>query len=281
MSMNVNENGVPQLNVPLDLSTLSDTELQNEAAVIAKATPFFTEDQIVDQLTFLKENGIALEQKNIDNLVAGNPILTPPDIADYIFSAAALDSVDGPNYWLSPTPLVAFVVIYLNLQAELSKMKVVEAQMLADSIALSAELAKETAEIIIKVAEAERAMHIASAVAGAITAVASIASFARASKLRSQGADEGTIMANTQLIGQGGSALGTIMEKAMHAQYTLVKGQEEALKTLVESTTRIAQRRLESASDTYKAIEEVMQQFLQNLQKLIDENLKAHGFQVH
>lgn len=281
MDMNVNAEGIPQLNVPLDLSTLSEAELQSHAATIAKVAPYFTEDEIVDQLTFLKEHGIALEQKNIDNLIAGEPVLTPPEVADFVFSSIELDGVDGPNYWLSPSPLVAFVTTYLALQDALSDMKVVEAQMLADSLALSWELAKETADMIIKIAEAERNMHIASAVAGAITAVFSVASFARAVKMRKQGANEGEIMASSQMIGQGGAALGTIMEKSVHAHFTMIKGMAESVKTLIEATTRIAQRRMESASDTYKAIEEVMQQFLQNLQKLIDENLKAHGFQVH
>ena len=282
MSMNTNVNsGLPQLNAPLDLTALTDQQLQDEAAALAKTTPYFTQDQIMDQLTFLKEHGISLEQNNIDNLVAGNPILTAPDIEQTVFPQTLATGTTG-NYWLSPNPLVTFMITYLSLLSELQREKLSEAKLMVQSIQMSYDLAKDSADLTIKSANAERDMDIAAAVAGAITVVASVASFAKASSLRKSGdADEGTITAWTQLIGQGGSALGTIMEKSVDAQQALVKGEAEAEKILVDCITKIVQRRMDSAVDTYKAIDDMMSQFLQNLQKMIDENFKAHGFQVH
>ncbi len=55
----------------------------------------------------------------------------------------------------------------------------------------------------------------------------------------------------------------------------------EATKTLTENALKVAERRLSSASDAYKTADEMITQILQNLQKVIDEAYKAHGWSTH
>jgi hypothetical protein len=182
--------------------------------------------------------------------------------------------------------MATFTVIYLELAAVLSQAKLEEGMIAADSVILMAQLAEEIADLIIELGEAERDAYIVSACMALASGVTQIAGgFAAIKMSRVQGehgmtTDSGLLSTRTMQV-QGISKLfdaGDAISKAIHA---MKKAELDALKTITENMLKAMERRASGATEEYKANNDMLTQVLQNLQKIIDEAYKAHGWQVH
>lgn len=286
----------PLLNTPIDFSSLDQTKIQQKATQLAKNSPL-AQDTIEKFLTHLVKNGGELGSSELDALEADNPILVFSDTSTS--NAAKMQKVIDANPWFSPNPLVAFMINFMELLVEMMKIKLVEAiEVLAPAINMIMKMAKDIAHLIKDIAHKEMAMHIAAAVAAGVTATASVLSVAysigeiSSAKTEVMGGPEGKtptkelsvaegmrIAGYTQAIQQMGSAVGKITEESTAAAMKMQKAPLEALKTIIEHALKIiGDRRMNSAIDAYKEADSIVSQLLQNLQKIIDENIRAHGF---
>ncbi len=256
---------------PIDLSTMNQSEKQNLAETMVSNNPDLTMDQAVDMLTYVESMGVNLDQSHIDNLQTGNPILVPPAVVDAVVSEV-LSNIEG-NAWFSPNPFATITICMLELQAELSKIKLEEGMIQSVMINTTLDMAKDLADTIKDIHHNEAMMHIAAAVAAGIGGIANAIGGAGSIKTGNMG---------YQALGQGIGQIATMGEKIVAAILTLDKAQLEYSKTIIENAMRILQDRgMSSASEAQRAADEMISQILQKLDKIIDEAYRAHGFQVH
>lgn len=274
----------PVLSAPIDLSQVSHSEIEQAADTLIQEGSPFTKDELISQLTYMKDHGITLQQKNIDNVLSGDPILSSPEILT--IGLDELNEIVAANPWMEANPFATFVINFLELSALMSKIKLDEALThIAGSINMIMSMAQDQAELIMDSAEAEAMMHFASAAAaaagGAFMAASGGIGLAKLKGKNVSQAQITRVQSFNMIVGQAMPQFMTSFEKVVHGVGTLHKGAIDAFKTIIENALKIEERRLNSAIDSYKAADDQIREILQTLGKIIDEAYKAHGFQVH
>lgn len=82
----------------------------------------------------------------------------------------------GGNPWLSGNVYVVFLMCFMVLQRTLMQSKVIEGNIELSSMHLTYQLAKETADMIMKIAEMNRMLHIAQAAMAAVSLAVTVGS---------------------------------------------------------------------------------------------------------
>lgn len=232
-------------------------------------------DELVSYVTSQFQGIVSqYEQRVLDHMTGSNPVLNFPETAKGADIAQIQRGMDNP--WFKANPYATFFSLFLDLSAEMSKIKMNEGMMMAHFTDLVLSMSKDQAEIVKEIHETEAMMHIAAAVANAVGGVACIGGgYMGITRFQTTG------MAWTT-VGQGIGQLTTAAEKAIDAVFTFHRAELEYMKTINENAMRVLQDRgITAAVDAFKAGDEVISQVLQALNKMIDEAFKAHGFQIH
>lgn len=272
--MGIGDVGKVPLQAPIDLSNVSNTQIDQAAQQIDQAGSPFTKDQIAGALLYLKNQGVDLSQNAVARLMAGEPVIPPPNPE----AANAMKDVSGTmglNSWLKPNPIATLSVLMLELAFVLSQTKLEEGQRAADYIVKSFDLAKEISQFIKDIGQKEYEMALASGISTIVGGALSIG-FAGVA-LKKGGPNSHAI---TQ-IGQGLSQIASGSGEVAKGTIGLQKSNLEAQKNLTEQMKQQTEQLMQKASEEYKNMGDLINQVLQNLQKIVDEAYRAHGFQVH
>lgn len=259
---------------PIDFNLLNQAgnTTEQKADMIAASYPELSRDEIMSYVQFYDSLGVPIGQNAIDNLVAGNPALGDPAVITAVTSEV-VQSLENP--WFAPNPFATFFILFMELQAELTKIKIEEGMLTGEMINMSLDTSKDLAGITKAIYEKQAEMAIVSAICtgigGAFSAVMGGVGLAKPGQAMSWGA-----------IGGGGQAIMGSIDKFI--QSGLLKDQAllEWSKTIVEAALKVIQDRgISSPAEAQRAADEMISQILQKLDKIIDEAYRAHGFQVH
>ncbi len=192
----------PSLTTPLDLTQLSDTEIEKKAEKYADYSKF-SKDHIESYLKLLRAGDIELTQTHLDRLLAGKPILTPSNV-DFdslrgTFITMQKEATSGKtNTWFAGHHLVSFAINMTEMTMVLRDMRSMEAEMSAVMTVHMMALAKSLGALQKAISQAEAWKHIANAVAagtaliGAVVSASLTAKAARTSKRYKMGEKHAT-----------------------------------------------------------------------------------------
>lgn len=257
------------------------TEQQIEA--FQTAYPDMPKDEIVAFVNFYQGvMQLDTSKLNFDTVTPNDPQLNSPK---GLSGTAGTENTSGTsgnfkeNPWLSANPFATFFTIFLELQAELTKIKVAEGMMEGQIMMDSLSMAKDLAKVVKDLKKEEMLMNIASAITSGLGAVFSIvistAGFANKGP-------NGEFNQGYSLFGQGTQSAVNMAEKTLHAIINAKQAELEFTKTIMESCLRLLQDRgISTHTEAQKTADEMISQLLQKLDKIIDEEMRAHGFQVH
>jgi hypothetical protein len=259
------------LTPPLNFEELNKSSVEQQADAIVEAYPELSRDEVISYVQYYNSIGVDLNQNAINNLLAGDPVLADPAVVNTVMSTI-IESKNG-NPWLNANPFATFFILFLELQSELSKIKVAEGMTQATMINLTLDMSKDLAGIIKQIYENEAhqlmVAAICAGVGGGLSAIGG-------------GFSIGTGNMGWQAMGQGMGQIVTMAEKLVASDIALQRASLEFFKTIIENAMKVLQDRgMGSASESQRTADEMISQILQKLDKIIDEAYKAHGFQVH
>lgn len=273
------------LNLNMDLpppsffEELNQQTTQQQINTLSVAYPELSQDEIVAYVEFYSDLGIPFNTDALQNLLAGDPILTEPRAANTALNEIVAST---KNIWFSPNPFATFFILFLELQAKLTEIKVAEAEVMSTMINLTLDMAEDLAGIIHEIYENEAWKAIASGICNFIGGLAS-AGFGAAGLSKIGGGAAG--IAQAQSLGAIGGGIGQIssaIDKFVTAHFDFRRADLEYSKTIIENALKVLQDRgMASASEAQRTADELIAQILQKLDKIIDEAYRAHGFQVH
>ncbi|CCB92074.1 putative uncharacterized protein [Waddlia chondrophila 2032/99] len=273
------------LNLNMDLpppsffEELNQQTTQQQINTLSVAYPELSQDEIVAYVEFYSDLGIPFNTDALQNLLAGDPILTEPRAANTALNEIVAST---KNIWFSPNPFATFFILFLELQAKLTEIKVAEAEVMSTMINLTLDMAEDLAGIIHEIYENEAKKAIVSGVMNLVGGLAS-AGFGAAGLSKIGGGAAG--IAQAQSLGAIGGGIGQIssaIDKFVTAGFDFRRADLEYSKTIIENALKVLQDRgMASASEAQRTADELIAQILQKLDKIIDEAYRAHGFQVH
>lgn len=196
----------------------------------------------------------------------------------------------GGNPWLSGNVYVVFLMCFMELQRTLMKSKVVEGNIELSSMHLTYQLAKETADMIMKIAEMNRMLHIAQAAMAAVSLAVSVGSaafglsgmgfsplkgmkgtFGISSKTGYfQNPTQAGRMELSMTLSALGSGLDKMVTSAMQAALDVPIAEKEGAKEMLQAIRTLIQRQMEKAGEAFKNHEESIRDLLQTLDKIRD-----------
>ncbi|ADI38954.1 hypothetical protein [Waddlia chondrophila] len=273
------------LNLNMDLpppsffEELNQQTTQQQINTLSVAYPELSQDEIVAYVEFYSDLGIPFNTDALQNLLASDPILTEPRAANTALNEIVAST---KNIWFSPNPFATFFILFLELQAKLTEIKVAEAEVMSTMINLTLDMAEDLAGIIHEIYENEAWKAIASGICNFIGGLASVG-FGIAGLSKIGGGAAG--IAQAQSLGAIGGGIGQIssaIDKFVTAGFDFRRADLEYSKTIIENALKVLQDRgMASASEAQRTADELIAQILQKLDKIIDEAYRAHGFQVH
>ncbi len=258
-------------------------------------------DVLMSATTAALKGAVSYPEGFLNKVNSDNPGLPPPTSVD--LAPAEMQSVVSGNKWFTGNAMAMLFLLMLDLAALMSQSKLSEADVIATMVNLSMEMAGDISDLIIEIskneAQQQRNTAIADIVGGVLNAVGSLASIGMQLKgmsISNKALAPGTtkIEANTLnqraagysqtggaiagvTGGAGGIAKGVV--GFINAELTLDRGKMEGQKAIMEAAQRIIQDRgVNAAVDAYKGFDDTIGQILQLLNKIVDENLKSHGF---
>ena len=264
---------------PTFFEELNQGTTQQQAETLSVAYPELTQDEIVAYVEYYNELGIPFGADALQNLLAGDPILTDPVVIDSVM-AETWETLENP--WFSPNPFATFFVLFLELQSKLSEIKVAEAEVMSSMINMSLDMAQDLAGIVREIYNNEAKKAIASGICNLVGGLVSMGAGAYGlSKIG--GGQKGIAAAQSAgAIGSGFGQVMTAIDKFVTAAFDFRRADLEYSKTIIENAIKVIQDRgMSSASEAQRTADELISQILQKLDKIIDEAYRAHGFQVH
>lgn len=273
------------LNLNMDLpppsffEELNQQTTQQQINTLSVAYPELSQDEIVAYVEFYSDLGIPFNTDALQNLLASDPILTEPRAANTALNEIVAST---KNIWFSPNPFATFFILFLELQAKLTEIKVAEAEVMSTMINLTLDMAEDLAGIIHEIYENEAIKATVSAWCNLAGGLAS-AGFGALGLSKIGGGAAG--IAQAQSFGAIGGGIGQIssaVDKFVTAHFDKIRADLEYSKTIIENALKVLQDRgMASASEAQRTADELIAQILQKLDKIIDEAYRAHGFQVH
>lgn len=167
----------------------------------------------------------------------------------------------GGNLWLSSNAYVAFLTAFADMQRILMQNKVVQGQVELASQGLIWEMAKETKQLILDIAEQNRQIHMTQAIMSGVS-IALTALGAR------YGANM-TVLSTT--VGQIEKMVTSSVQAARDIPIAQLEGQKE----MVQAARTIIQRLMEKQGEAFRADTDKIAQLLQLLDKLRDSLQQA------
>lgn len=267
---------------PIDFNLLNQAgnTTGQQADMIAASYPELSRDEIMSYVEFYNSLGVPIGKDAIDNLVGGNPIIADPAVVNAVASEV-VQSLENP--WFAPNPFATFFILFMELQAELTKIKVAEGLLTGEMINMSLDTAKDLAGITKAIYENEAQQAMVSAFVNLAGGIASCACSAMAFKSISAGGQAGFARATAWgSLGGGLGQLATAADKFATYHFQMKRAMLEWNKTIVEAALKVIQDRgISSPAEAQRTADEMISQILQKLDKIIDEAYRAHGFQVH
>jgi len=268
-----------ELPQPSFFEGLNNQSTEQQAQTLSVAYPELSQDEIIAYVEFYSNLGIPFNADALQNLLAGDPILTQPNSVSGVMTEV-VKSLE--NAWFSPNPFATFFVLFLELQSKLSEIKVAEAEVMSSMINMSLDMAQDLAGIIREIYNNEAKKAIVSGICNLVGGLVSMGAGAYG-LAKIPGGQAG--IASAQSAGAIGSGFGQVMtavDKFVSAGFDFRRADLEYSKTIIENAMKVIQDRgMSSASEAQRAADELISQILQKLDKIIDEAYRAHGFQVH
>ncbi len=269
-----------ELPQPSFFEGLNNQSTEQQAQTLSVAYPELSQDEIIAYVEFYSNLGIPFNADALQNLLAGDPILTTPVTVSGVMTEV-VESLE--NAWFSPNPFATFFVLFLELQSKLSEIKVAEAEVMSSMINMSLDMAEDLAGIIREIYNNEAKKAIVSGICNLVGGLVSMGAGAYGIAKIRPGSQAG--IASAQSAGAIGSGFGQVMtavDKFVTAAFDFRRADLEYSKTIIENAIKVIQDRgMSSASEAQRAADELISQILQKLDKIIDEAYRAHGFQVH
>lgn len=296
-------------------------QLKEAAQGMKAAGSTLTQDQLLNDLHILQQAGVTFD-KAMQFIKADEPALAHPNIISFAdltkatqgnavktiakninSGAASLAGAAGvANPWFNASPMVAFAVAFQEFMKSVSKMKLLEGEVLGPiAIKMQMEMAKAIGEKIMEAANKDAQMAINAAIQAGVTAVISaVSAIATASTIvKSAGKtvtdangvatkvgawSDGKLNAWTTVISSTTKAAESVVTMAVkieESKLIIEKANAERQKVLLEALLTLANKRSSDSSENLQSLKELFNQIVQAWTQMVTSNIDAHKLGRH